>query len=145
MASGYKFLVDEGPDFVDVVSPLIRGHEQFHVVVAGPRPQGRWADAEKSHGGRLRAIGPVSEPEAIYAAADIYLEFMPMASLTSMLEAGLRGVPIVAMRGDPGLAILSSADLPGLEVPSVGLTDVDSTPTGSGRSHRESRCSAPPR
>jgi glycosyltransferase involved in cell wall biosynthesis len=113
-ASKYEPL-DDGDDLVQLLVGLVDRHPQLVVLAAGPRPEGRWLAAEQATGGRLRAMGPLPDVGGLLAAADIYVDSFPFASITSLLEAGAHGIPVVSYRGHgPGCDVLS-ADPPAID------------------------------
>jgi hypothetical protein len=77
----------------------------------GPGEEGPWAKARRQSGGRIRALGKLIQVDSYYDAADVYLDSFPIASLTSSLEGGSRGVPVVSYWCHPPEAeVLSSED-----------------------------------
>jgi glycosyltransferase involved in cell wall biosynthesis len=114
VAASYKFEPRGGPDFIDTVIPVLTRMPNLTLLAVGPSPQGRWAAAEIRSVGRLRALGVRTDLDLLYRAADFYLDSFPFCSLTSLLEAGSYGLPLVTLGGHPGAEILG-ADLMGLE------------------------------
>ncbi|MFF2633351.1 glycosyltransferase family 4 protein [Microbacterium sp. NPDC058021] len=111
IASAYKFGAPEGRHFVDVHREVVRRHPNLHIVVAGPTDTGRWAELAAESDGRVRALGVIADVDDLYAAADIYIDSMPFASLTSLLDAALRGLPVLALTGRITHTVLSSDDI----------------------------------
>lgn len=90
----------------------------LHVVLAGPTPSAAWSKLSRKHQGRLQVLGRVADIGRFYAAADIYLDSYPSRSTTSVLEAALHGLPVVALQDmteEYGYAHLYQADHPSLE------------------------------
>jgi glycosyltransferase involved in cell wall biosynthesis len=114
VASSYKFEPDGALDFIETLIPLLTRVPNLTVLAVGPSPQGRWAAAEVRSRGRLRALGVRSDVDLLYRAADLYVDSLPLGSLTSLLEAGSHGLPLITLGGRPGAEILT-ADLAGLE------------------------------
>lgn len=114
VAASYKFEPHGALDFIETLIPVLARIPNLTVLAVGPSAQGRWAAAEARSLGRLRALGVRSDLELLYRAADLYLDSLPLGSLTSLLEAGSHGLPLVTLGGRPGAEILS-ADLAGLE------------------------------
>ncbi len=114
IASQYKYRPWGDLDFIDAIGSLVARMPNLHVLVVGPEPTGRWAQSELATGGRFRALGIRRDVADLLGAADVYLDSFPLSSLTSMLEAGNRGIPVMKLRSGPGLEILSG-DSPGLD------------------------------
>ena len=71
-----------------------RRHSVLAVGVAGDE---RWRSASRRMGSRILTLGTVSQSQLdkIHSATDIYIEGFPFGTTTSLLEAGLRGIPAV--------------------------------------------------
>ncbi len=65
-------------------------------------------------GGRICALGTRLDTAALYDAADIYVDSYPVTSITSLLEAGSRGVPLVSRFPYSDDARVLGSDTPGL-------------------------------
>jgi hypothetical protein len=81
--------------FPDVAVRILKECENAWVVVIGPELQGPWLSASRRIGNRLMALGTQTGLGRFHAMADIYLEGMPVGSLTALLEAGLNRLPCV--------------------------------------------------
>ena len=115
VASAYKFAARDGLDFVATAGRLLDRLPELMVLAAGPAPTGSWAAAATATGGRLRALGVRREIEPLYAAADVYLDSFPFASLTSLLEAASHGLPLVALKSFAADTDVLRGDGPGLD------------------------------
>jgi glycosyltransferase involved in cell wall biosynthesis len=124
IASAYKFGSMGQLDFPAAALDLVGADRHLRIVVAGPGPQGAWAEVEAASRGRVRAIGPVDDTASLHSAADIYVDSFPIASLTSMLEAGFAGLPVVALQPHPPAASVLQADSPGLDSAVVGASSL---------------------
>ena len=96
----YKFTPFGGYDFVaSLTETLKKNPYALLIVVGGPRLHGRWAQASKSTNGRIKAMGSVNESDLadFYTCADIYVDSFPAGSATSVLEAGIQGLPVVSL------------------------------------------------
>ena len=112
-AAGSKYEPIDGVGFLDVLEPLLARRDDVRLLVAGPSPDGRWAELERR--GRGRALGLLPDAGPLLDAADIYVDSFPVASLTSMLEAAGRGVPVVSLRPPSDEPQVLGADTPELD------------------------------
>ena len=101
------------PGFVDVVGPVVRDVPGVTLVAVGADPEEpAWSALQRELPGRVQVPGPQPDPSAYLDAADVYLDSFPFASITSMLEAGTRDVPVLASRAYRGLGRLISSTGP---------------------------------
>jgi hypothetical protein len=114
-AAASKYESFAPPSFLDLVTPVLQRHPGAILLAAGPANTGEWAAAAERTGGRVVALGRRSAIDHLHAAADIYVDSYPFASLTSLTEAACCGVPLVAFRGHPESAAVLGADAPGLD------------------------------
>ena len=89
---------------------------QLVVLLVGAPPTGVWARLAAKYPGRLLPLGGVPDPAPYYAVADLYLESYPTRAGTSVLEAALLGVPVLALVDLPDEDLLGvyQAGSPGL-------------------------------
>jgi glycosyltransferase involved in cell wall biosynthesis len=115
-ATGTKYEPLEGGDnLVELLVRQVASDPQLIVLAAGPRAEGQWLSAQEATAGRVRALGSQRSVGSLLAAADIYIDSFPFSSITSLLEAGAYGLPLVSYRGHgPGCEVLS-ADPPAIE------------------------------
>jgi hypothetical protein len=115
IASPFKYRAPGLIGFLDLVVPVLAAMPNTVLVAVGPEPAGEWRAAAERTGGRIRALGTRYDNDALYAAADIYLDSAPFSSITSLIEAGSRGLPLVGYRfEDPELELLC-AGAPGID------------------------------
>lgn len=101
------------PGFVEVVGPAIRESPQATLLAVGPDPtDGPWASLAREVPARVLVPGAQPDPSVYLDAADIYLDSFPFASITSMLEAATRDVPIMTSRAYAGMSRLMSSTGP---------------------------------
>jgi hypothetical protein len=112
IASGYKFGgAADSERLLPILERAIADEPSLRVLAVGPGGNADWAEAERTTAGRIRALGNRRGIGSIYAAADIYLDSHPFSSLTSMLEAGQRGLPLLSLSAaDPHLDVLGFDD-----------------------------------
>lgn len=122
IATGYKYGAERGRHFVDVHLDFVLAHPELHLVVVGPEDGGRWREAREATRGRFRAVGRAPDVNDYYAAADVYVDSLPFASLTSLLDAAARGIPAVAFADLVPGSVLTSDDV-SLSDPVVHFAD----------------------
>lgn len=111
-AAGTKYEPIDGIGFLDLVAPALVG-AGMQLLAAGPSPAGAWqALAEQGSG---RALGLLPDVHELLCAADVYIDSYPFSSLTSMLEAGSLGVPVITLRPDGPEPSVLGADTPELD------------------------------
>ncbi|HEX5473147.1 MAG TPA: glycosyltransferase [Vicinamibacterales bacterium] len=115
VATSFKFDPIDPPHLLDLIVPVLREHPRAVYLAIGPHPSRAWAEAAAATGGRVVALGPRHDTAAFYAAADVYLDPYPFSSITSLLEAGSHGVPLLGYVPNRPSAVLMSAGAPGLE------------------------------
>jgi Glycosyl transferases group 1 len=114
------------PGFVEVVGPAIRDRPRATLLAVGPDPADEtWANLVREVPGRVIVPGIQSDPSPYLDAADVYLDSFPFASITSMLEAATRGMPLLASRRHVGTIRLMSSTGP-LDDVVVGAADTAS-------------------
>ena len=92
------------PGFVDVVEPVLAGRDDVLLLAVGPSlADPHWARLAQRLPERVRVMGPQREPGKYLDAADIYLDSFPFSSITSMLEAAIRDVPVLTSSRYEGL------------------------------------------
>ena len=94
--------------------PVLADFPQVTLVAVGPEPNGEWRMASERVNGRIKALGTRWDNELLYTAADVYLDSVPFSSITSLLEAGCYGIPLLGYTSrDPEFALLEPG-APGL-------------------------------
>jgi glycosyltransferase involved in cell wall biosynthesis len=95
--------------------PVLREYPNVSLLVIGPDHQDRWVRAAEIVQGRIRALGEREDTSIYYQAADVYVDSFPLASITSCLEAGSFGTPVVSCRPFSEDADVLGADTPALD------------------------------
>ena len=115
VARGLKFKRVGEEEFPDPLVPLLQANPTARLLVLGPGGEVDWSRAQAAVPGRITAVPRNPNTAPYFAAADIYLDSFPFVSITSMLEAGLRGLPLVTRHPfGPDCAVMG-ADSPGIE------------------------------
>jgi hypothetical protein len=121
VGSSFKYLPTDGLDFVAVCESILKQLPQAYLLVVGFAPDSRWKKASMRSSSRIRVLGTVPQPQLalIHEAADIYIEGFPFGTTTSLLEAGLKGIPAVLAPaqcpppyGSDGVALDDTLDRP---------------------------------
>lgn len=96
VASEYKYTALGGMSFLTTLMPVLENCSNARLLVIGPQLHGEWEDATRKLPGRIRVLGAIEDPSPYYEAADIYIDSFPFGSLTSLLEAGSYGMPVIS-------------------------------------------------
>ena len=107
VASAYKYAPLGTLDFPHIFAGLARERTDLEVIVVGPDADARWRAAEEASGGRVRAVGRKADLSLFHQAADLYVDSFPFGSSTSLLEAGLYGVPVLSLNPAPGAEVMA--------------------------------------
>lgn len=126
IATPFKYSASGQVGFLDLVTPVLAGTPQAILVAVGPEPQSTWNMASIQTNGRIVAHGIRWDTDLLYAAADIYLDSVPFSSITSLLEAGSRGIPLLGYRmPNPDLSLLGPG-APGIDGAMIMANDEES-------------------
>jgi hypothetical protein len=114
VAAAYKYNAPAGAHFTDALLPVIQKYPNVMLLAIGPAERDEWASAANQASGRIKVLGRRADAEVFYQAADIYLDSFPFSSLTSFLEAGSYGIPLVSYRAHSAEAEILCGDDPAL-------------------------------
>lgn len=104
-----------GLNFADAHIPILEKYQSACLLVVGVNNPGDWSKAIEQTQGRIKAIAETEDTSIYYQAADIYVDSFPFVSITSLLEAGSYGVPLVSRYPYSADACeILGADMPGL-------------------------------
>ena len=84
-------------------------------MAVGPGGRVDWSAAEREVPGQIVLVAETTETATYLDAADIYLDSFPFVSITSLLEAGQRGLPVVTRFPFGAGCEVMGADSPGIE------------------------------
>jgi hypothetical protein len=151
VASAYRFKSFNKTPFIEAHIPILEKCKKAVLIAIGPANQGEWLKGAARTGGRLRAVGELEDIEVFYQAADIYVVPFPFGALTSLLEAGSYGVPVISYRtlsaealtlgpDDPALTnnMICEATIEGYEAMLTRLIEDDAFRSDVGERTRES-------
>jgi hypothetical protein len=127
IARAPKYRTIDGITFADAHLPLLEKYQQAILVVIGPgNGNENWSAAIQKTQGRIRVIPETEDTAVFYQAADIYVDSFPFSSITSLLEAGSYGSPLVSQYPYPSDAYkILGADAPGLTDNLLLATDLN--------------------
>ena len=115
IASPFKYSSASQVTFLDLVVPVLTKFPQAALLAVGPSFEGAWRSASNVTNGRIVPVGARWDNHLLYSAADAYLDSVPFSSITSLLEAGSYGVPLLGLRpANPELYLLGPG-APGLD------------------------------
>ncbi|WAJ27957.1 glycosyltransferase [Antarcticirhabdus aurantiaca] len=117
VARALKFRPIAGASFADAFVPVLREHPRAHLVAVGPGGTENWSAAMSAVPGRIHAFAERPDTATFLEAADVYVDSFPFASITSLSEAGLAGLPLLTHHAFGPAAAVAGAD-------SLGLDDV---------------------
>ncbi len=126
IASPFKYSAAGQQHFLNQVLPVIAACPKAVLIAVGPSQDGAWEAAKRQTNGRVIALGRRWDNRALIAAADVYLDSVPFSSITSLLEAGMAGLPLLGLReADADLALLGPG-APGLDESMILCSDSES-------------------
>jgi hypothetical protein len=93
----FKYLPVGQLDFVEVYEKILERLPSAYLLAAGFSEDTRWRKASMRVDGRIRVLGVLSKTqvELLLDAADVYVEGFPFGTTTALLEAGIKGIPVV--------------------------------------------------
>lgn len=116
IARSVKYKTVGEVNFAEAHVPLLNKYQNAILIVIGAGDCGEdWSEAIALTQGRIRVLGETKDTAIYYQAADIYVDSFPFVSITSLLEAGSYGVPLVSRYpyNSDDCGVLGS-DMPGL-------------------------------
>ncbi|MEM2915019.1 MAG: glycosyltransferase family 4 protein [Candidatus Bathyarchaeia archaeon] len=115
IASAYKYKGSNTITFLEALLPVIKACDKVVLLIVGANENDLKACPDSAISHRIHFYGRREDTILFYQAADVYLDSFPFASITSLLEAGIFGTPLVSYRSHPEFAEVLCADDPGLK------------------------------
>jgi glycosyltransferase involved in cell wall biosynthesis len=115
IATSFKYEPINGVNFVEAVLPVLEKHRNAVLVAIGPENSPQWREGNLQTKGRVLALGTRSDTQRYYEAADLYIDSFPFSSITSLLEAGSYGTPLVRFCAHHQPIDILGAGAPGID------------------------------
>lgn len=126
IARTLKYKTMDGISYADAHVPLLKKYKQAVLVVVGSGNREDWSTAIKQTEGRIILHPQREDTDVFYQAADIYVDSFPFVSITSLLEAGSYGIPLVSRYPYTSEASkILGADMPGLTDNLICVRDIE--------------------
>lgn len=89
-------------DFLKAIADVLKQVPEAYLLVVGFRADSRWDAVSEKLEARIKTFGVVPQAQLakMHEATDIYVEGFPFGSTTALLEAGLKGIPVVLPPAD---------------------------------------------
>jgi hypothetical protein len=114
IARSPKYRTFGGLGYADAHVPFLERNERAFLIVVGAGERPDWSAAVERTGGRIMIHPERPDASLFHDAADIYVDSFPVVSITSLLEAGSLGNPLVTRDPFGEASAILRADAPGL-------------------------------
>jgi hypothetical protein len=127
IARAEKYRTVDGVNFAEAHIQLLKKYSQCLLIVVGAGDSNEdWSAAFHQTGGRIHILKQTKDTAVYYQAADIYVDSFPFVSITSLLEAGSFGIPLVTRYPYSSDACqILGADMPGLTGNLIRARDIE--------------------
>lgn len=99
IASAYKYDPISDNGLADSIIYLSNKYEKVRFIFIGPHLNKEfWMRIVNNTKGKVDILGELTVVDQYYIAADIYLDSYPFVSLTSLLDAGKYGLPLISIK-----------------------------------------------
>jgi glycosyltransferase involved in cell wall biosynthesis len=115
IARAPKYKTIDKVNFADAHIPLLSKYNNAVLVVIGPGNSENWSAAVEQTQGRIKIFSEREDTAVFYQAADIYVDSFPIASNTSLLEAGSYGLPLITRYPYSDACSIIGGDSPGID------------------------------
>ncbi|MGB8029886.1 MAG: hypothetical protein WCF30_09485 [Terracidiphilus sp.] len=92
-----KFIPIPGCNFPELIRSICAANSRILIVAVGPSESEPFPELKRQTGGRFMPVGLVKDPnilELYYRAANIFLDSIPVSSITAALDAARHGLPV---------------------------------------------------
>lgn len=127
IARSVKYKTVGEVNFAEAHVTLLNKYPNAILIVIGAGDSGEdWSEAIAKTQDRIRVLAETKDTAIFYQAADIYVDSFPFVSITSLLEAGSYGVPLVSRYpyDSDNCGVLGS-DMPGLADNLIRVRDIE--------------------
>lgn len=100
LASDYKYTPIEDYSFSNFFDKFLEKRRDVGLIVIGANKNGNLSSLSNKFSERVMLIPPTPNIGYFLSASDIYVDSFPMSSLTSYLDAGMLGIPIVGLKNN---------------------------------------------
>jgi len=99
VAQSYKYATETSPSFAQLAGQALASLPDAHLIAVGSSPEtDQWTGLEAAFPERVHLLGTVLDLNPVIASGDIYLDSFPFASITSVLEATMAGIPALCFQ-----------------------------------------------
>ena len=109
MASDYKYTPFGNYNFSYFFENFLEKRKDVGLIVIGAIKTGNFSKLYKKFSDRVLLVSPTPNIEQYLSITDVYIDSFPMSSLTSYLEAGIRGIPVIGVKNNT-IPFLSARD-----------------------------------
>lgn len=95
IASNYKFRSINKYNYINIIKDIVNNIDDCRAYIIGPNDDGKWHEVNIETGGKIKALGVLTEIEEFYQIADVYIDCFMMGSMTSLLDASKYSIPII--------------------------------------------------
>ncbi len=93
----FKYLPIDGLDFLATFERILTVVPNSYLIAVGFEADKRWTDASCRFDSRIKTLGVLSrfQLDKVHEATDLYVDGFPFGTTTALLEAGIKGIPVV--------------------------------------------------
>lgn len=125
VARSMKYKTVDGVNYAEAHLPVLEKNERAVLIIVGPGNSEDYSVAIQKAKGRIIVYPEREDTDVFYQAADIYVDSFPFVSTTSLLEAGIYGIPLVSRFPYSDASNVLGADVPGLSGNLIRTRDLE--------------------